>query len=139
MNIGLGAVCLSGYLNCSIGTAILDPSQASHHQGCCCSARVCACKRLGIHVPLQRPLQKELISKPGDVGTVVFYYVISKNVKPLILVQTHLKFSGFIHRMKEIPFLVYSLLIRIRGKEKKKKPRYPSHKFWRVFYFFKKY
>lgn len=42
----------------------------------------------------------------------VFYYVISKNVKPLILVQTHIKawLAGFIHMMKEILSVVNSLL-----------------------------
>lgn len=57
-------------------------------------------------------MHKEINSKPGNVGIVVFYYVISKNVKPLILVQTHIKtwLSGFIHMMKEILSVVSSLL-----------------------------
>lgn len=51
-----------------------------------------------------------------------FYYVISKNVKPLILVQTHIKawLFGFIHMMEEILFVDNSLAIRITGKERKK-------------------
>lgn len=50
-----------------------------------------------------------------------FYYVISNNVKPLILVQTHIKawLFGFIHMMEEILFVDNSLVIRITDREKK--------------------